>query len=67
MNPETEANWRSLALIAVENQNINVAEHCYAALGDISKAAFLRKVQKLADNYEKETGLKGEGLNYYKV
>ena len=28
MNPETEANWRTLAQIAVEDQNITVAEHC---------------------------------------
>jgi len=44
-----------------------VAEHCYAALGDIAKASYLKKVLKLADTYERETGLKGEGLAYYKV
>lgn len=37
MNPETEANWKTLAQKATEEQNINVAEHCYAALGDIAK------------------------------
>jgi len=53
-----------------------VAEHCYAALGDISKgytksikltiAAYLRKINKLIYAYEKETG-NTNGLNYYKV
>ena len=59
MNPETEANWRTLAQIAVEDQNITVAEHCYAALGDIAKAKFLRKIVKQIKNYEKENGHKG--------
>lgn len=43
MTPEIEANWRSLALIALESQDIIVAEHCFVALGDISKATYLRK------------------------
>jgi len=67
MNPETEANWQTLAQIAVEHHNINVAEHCYSALGDISKAAFLRSINKLVEQYEKETGRRGEGLSFYKV
>ena len=62
MNPETEANWKTLAKIAVEEQNIYVAEHCYAALGDISKARYLRKLIKLIVNYKKETG-KDDGIN----
>src|SRR5690606_7477720 len=33
MNPETEANWRTLAKVALEEQNILVAERCYSALG----------------------------------
>jgi len=43
LTPEIEANWRTLASFAIENQDIIVAEHCYAALGDISKATYLRK------------------------
>lgn len=58
MNPETEANWKTLAKIALEEQNIYVAEHCYAALGDISKAAFLRKINKIIKAYETQTGNK---------
>jgi intraflagellar transport protein 172 len=54
MNPETEANWKTLAKLSLENQNIIVAEHCYAALGDISKASYLRKINKMIYNYEKE-------------
>lgn len=42
MNPDTEANWKTLAKLALEEQNITVAEHCYASLGDICKASYLR-------------------------
>jgi intraflagellar transport protein 172 len=51
MTNETQANWKTLAKIAVETQNISVAEHCYAALGDISKARYLRKIMRIIENY----------------
>lgn len=53
MTNETEANWKTLAKIALECQNIYVAQHCYAALGDISKANYLRQILKLIEGYEK--------------
>ena len=40
---ETEANWRSLAKMAIETQNIYVAEHCYGAIGDVAKSTYLQK------------------------
>lgn len=52
--------------MAVENQNIYVAEHCYSAIGDISKSSYLQKVITILEDYEKETGRK-DGINYYKV
>jgi len=36
--PETEANWKTLAKLALEQQNLYVAEPCYAALGNMSRA-----------------------------
>lgn len=48
ITPETEANWKSLAKISIESQNLVVAERCYAALGNVSKADYLRKINKLA-------------------
>ena len=38
MTPEIEANWKTLAKLALEQQNLYVAERCYAALGNIAKA-----------------------------
>jgi intraflagellar transport protein 172 len=43
-----------------------VAEHCYAALGDISKARYLRRIMRIIEKYEKETG-RNDGISFYKV
>lgn len=43
-----------------------MAEHCYGALGDVAKAAYLRKIIELLEGFEKETGRK-DGISYYKV
>lgn len=55
---ETEANWKTVAKLALEQQNMFVAERCYAALGDISKADYLRKINKLVAQ---------EGINNFRV
>jgi len=47
LTPETEANWKTLAKLALEQKNLYVAERCYAALGNVSKADYLRKLNKL--------------------
>lgn len=60
MNADTEANWKTLAKLALEEQNITVAEHCYASLGDICKASYLRRISKLIRESD-------EGINNYKV
>lgn len=58
MTPEIEANWKTLAKLAVEQQNLYVAERCYAALGNIAKADYLRKINKLVAQ---------EGLDNFRV
>ena len=58
LTPETEANWKTVAKLALEQQNLLVAERCYAALGNISKASYLRKMNKLVAQ---------EGINNFRV
>ena len=58
MTPEIEANWKTLAKLAVEQQNLYVAERCYASLGNIAKADYLRKINKLVAQ---------EGLENFRV
>lgn len=65
VNAETEANWRALAEVSLEERKLKVAEQCFAALGNVSKARFLHKVNKLAEKHHEETGQ--SGFNYYIV
>jgi intraflagellar transport protein 172 len=46
---ESEAMWTSLAKAALAHNELLIAERCYAALGDVAKARYLHKVNKLAD------------------
>jgi len=65
MSPETEAMWRTLCKLALENCKLPIAERCCAALRDVSKAKYLKELSKMVQKYEVETG--GDGINYYKV
>lgn len=55
---DQEGNWQTLANLAMEEYNLPVAERCYAALGDIPKARYLRDVNKLMSQIEDQTGRK---------
>ena len=48
-SPETEAMWKSLSKVAMENKELFIAERCYAALGDVSRARFLHRVNDLIE------------------
>lgn len=58
--PETEAMWRTLARLSLESKQLHVAERSYAALGDVSKAKYLRETLNVADNAVALYG--GDGL-----
>ncbi len=40
--------WKTLARVALESEQLHIAERCYAALGDVAKAKFLRETNKIA-------------------
>ncbi|XP_070555163.1 intraflagellar transport protein 172 homolog [Ptychodera flava] len=65
MSSETEAMWKTLSKLSLEAKQLHIAERCYAALGDVSKARYLRNVNKIAEEAKKDTG--GDGTNYYVV
>lgn len=61
MSPETEAMWRTLARMSLENKQLHVAERCFAALGDVSKAKYLRETLNVADVAAETFG--GDGMD----
>ncbi|VDM16004.1 unnamed protein product [Hydatigera taeniaeformis] len=59
MAEETESMWKRLSEKALQSNNLLVAERCYAALGLLSKARYLRVTRDIAEQ---------EGdANHYKV
>lgn len=65
MSTETEAMWKTLSRLALEAQQLHIAERCFAALGDVSTVRFLHQTNQIADKVEKEMG--GDGTSYYQV
>lgn len=65
VSPETEAMWRTLSKMAIEERQLYIAERCYAALGNVTKTRYLREINKLIDRYEMESG--NNGLYYFPV
>jgi hypothetical protein len=54
MSPETEAMWKTLSKLALEARQLHIAERCFAALGDVSKAKSLKQINKIADQAAEE-------------
>ncbi|XP_050401065.1 intraflagellar transport protein 172 homolog [Patella vulgata] len=65
LSSETEAMWKTLSKLALEERQLHIAERCYSALGDIAKARFLKDTLTIAEEAAKHTG--GNGYNHYKV
>jgi intraflagellar transport protein 172 len=61
LSPETEAMWRTLARMALEGRQLHVAERCYAALGDVAKARYLRETLDAAETAAENFG--GDGTD----
>ena len=59
-SPETEAMWRTLARLSFESKQLHVAERSFAALGEVSKAKYLRETLNVADTVASNYG--GDGL-----
>lgn len=64
-SPEIEANWRRLAKMSFESNQMIIAERCYSYLGDVAKARYLHIINKHMKKYEAET--KSPGINYHLV
>uniref|UniRef100_A0A3P9LP27 Intraflagellar transport 172 n=1 Tax=Oryzias latipes TaxID=8090 RepID=A0A3P9LP27_ORYLA len=65
MSAEIEAMWKTLSKLALEAQQLHIAE-CFAALGDVSMVRFLRQTSDVADKVSQES--QGEdGASHYKV
>ncbi|CAH0547356.1 unnamed protein product [Brassicogethes aeneus] len=51
---EAEAMWHTLSLIAVKQQNLMLAERCYAAMGNVSVAHYLHETSIIGQKYAED-------------
>merc|ERR1719239_642832 len=65
MSAETEAMWKTLSKVALEERQLHIAERCYSALGNIAKARYLKETMRIAEEVSRQTG--GDGYQHYKV
>ena len=63
MSAETEAMWRTLSKLSLENKQLQIAERCYAALGDVSKAKFLRETLNIGEAAGDSAYGSGDGMD----
>jgi len=49
VTPESEAMWKTLGELCLKASEFFIAERCYAALGNVSKAAYLAQINDLAN------------------
>lgn len=54
--PEAEGMWNNLATIAINENELKIAERCYAALGDIARTHFIKETLDIAEKYAEENG-----------
>ena len=54
MTPETEAMWQNLSQIALDQGRLQIAERCFAALGDVAKTQSLNRINTLAEEAKAE-------------
>ncbi|XP_076441140.1 intraflagellar transport protein 172 homolog [Babylonia areolata] len=64
-SPETEAMWKTLSKLALDERQLHIAERCYSALGNIAKARYLKETVSIAEEVERQVG--GDGFQHYKV
>lgn len=55
-NSAAKAMWHNLANIALIQENLRVAQRCFAALGNTSKTFYLDETIKIAEKYEETSG-----------
>lgn len=66
VEPANEAMWRQLSQVAMEQNKLHIAERCFAAIGDLPKARYLRKMNKIILQ-EKFSTAPGEGSSHWLV
>ncbi|XP_072763581.1 intraflagellar transport protein 172 homolog isoform X3 [Anoplolepis gracilipes] len=55
-SPQIETMWENVARNAMSERKIMIAARCYAAMGDVACARFLKEITEVGEKYAEETG-----------
>ena len=67
LTSETESMWEQLSQLALQREDLATAERCFGAVGNVSKARYLHKVNNMIGAVEAESGIPGSGPNHFRV
>eukprot|EP00796_Vickermania_ingenoplastis_P010031 gene10031-7008_t len=67
LTPKTEAIWRQLSAVAVQEMKLHIAQRCYAALGDVANVQAINRINKLAAKAMVESDGSTDGYDHYTV
>ncbi|XP_071649354.1 intraflagellar transport protein 172 homolog isoform X3 [Temnothorax longispinosus] len=54
--PQVETMWENVARNAMNERKLTIAARCYAAMGDVACARFLKETAEIGEKYAEETG-----------
>ncbi|XP_011866841.1 PREDICTED: intraflagellar transport protein 172 homolog [Vollenhovia emeryi] len=54
--PQVETMWENVATNAMNEKKLMIAARCYAAIGDVACARFLKETAEIGEKYAEETG-----------
>ena len=67
LTAETESMWDQLSQLALQREDLATAERCFGAVGNVSKARFLHKVNNMVAAVEAESGIPDSGIGHFRV
>jgi intraflagellar transport protein 172 len=67
LSKETEAMWRKLLERSLKQDQLNIAQRCAVALGDMPQARFLNDINKLVSALAAKEGSRQRALSHYTV
>ncbi|KAL7748888.1 hypothetical protein RI367_005801 [Sorochytrium milnesiophthora] len=67
LTPETEAMWKTLGDMALQDRKLVLAERCAAALGDIAKTHYLHNVNQLIEHVKETDPMVQNPFEHYAV
>merc|ERR1719502_698098 len=67
LTSETESMWEQLSQLALQREDLETAERCFGAVGNVSKARYLHKVNNMISAVEAESGIPDSGISHFRV